>query len=105
MKAAKAEVIQLPGISISKGVDDPIFFRKEQLKLNTALVYYGRHKPDSKWFVSRIWTFHLINGQYRSHRVSTPRTLSDAVEVTCEDGTIMELTFQYLSYSAIWRLL
>lgn len=86
-------------------IDDIIFFKKEQLKIGMSLKYYGRHRPGTTWEVVGIWYFPLVRGQYRRHKVDTVVTLQDQIDVVCkETGQHMELTFQYLSYSAIWRL-
>lgn len=90
---------------IKLNIIDPVFFSKDQLKVGSILKYYGRHAPGTTWEVTKIWYFTKVKGQYRSHRNQTVTKLDDAIEVVCQDdGTIMELTFQYLSYSAIWRL-
>ena len=84
---------------------DNIFFTKDQLKVGSILKYYGRHAPNTTWEVTSIRFYIMHKGQLRSHKVKSPQTLADQVEIKCRnDGTCMECSFQYLSYSAIWRL-
>lgn len=85
--------------------NDSVFFTKDQLKVGSILRYYGRHAPNTVWEVTSIRYCVIHNSELRSHKVTIPQTLQDQVKVKCRnDGTCMELSFQYLSYSAIWRL-
>ncbi len=105
-----SNIVSISGDPIQQ--PDPVFFKKNQITIGTELVYYGRHAPGTKWKVARI--LHFYNevpsrknhweGRLRFRRVEQPQTLNDALVLHCENGARMELTFQYVSYSAIWRL-
>lgn len=94
-------------------IADPVFFKKDQIREGVCLINYGRRNPQgTKWIVKRVLHFYQEEpnsrnrwqGRLRHRKVSCPETLMDAVVLHCENGAKMELTFQYLSYSAIWRL-
>lgn len=107
-----ADIIHLIG-EASFLQNDKIFFKKSDIKVGTELIRCGRlDEIPTKWTVKRILHFYneipnkrnFWQGRLRHRRVETPETLLDAVVLTCANGAQMELTFQYLSYSAIWRL-
>jgi hypothetical protein len=89
---------------------DPVFFRKEDIKIGVRLVNYGRRDPGSVWVVRSIRTFKLLpSGKYRVSHIDEVTHLSDIVTVNRippDDDFISERepTFGSLSYSAIWRL-
>jgi hypothetical protein len=87
---------------------DPVFFHKSQVRIGTHLECKGRRTPNGKvWIVKSIRTFSIIRGQYRSRKVNEVQKLSDAIELISTDGKrreYLELSFDYLSYSAIWRI-
>lgn len=86
---------------------DNVFFTKEQIEVGTELVYLGRHDPGVVWKVKEIRTFKITNGQLRSHKTNKVEKLDDEVQMVCvgqTKGRYLELTFSYLSYSAIWQI-
>lgn len=91
--------------------DDPVFFTKSQVRVGTKLINVGRRNIlPMEWEVTRIYTFAIVRGQYRSKRVDTVNKLSDAVELVPVNAPkgykkkFLELDFGYLSYSSIWRI-
>ncbi len=106
------DISNIVPINQQQEAGDPVFFKKNQITIGTELVYYGRHAPGTKWKVARILHFYNETPNKRNHwegrlrlrRVEHPETLNDALVLHCENGARMELTFQYVSYSAIWRL-
>jgi hypothetical protein len=80
--------------------DDDIFFRKHQLRIGTALRYYGRTKPGSLWFVTGVYT-----GQHIHRKETFPQKLTDLVRLkNHQTGEVRFMRFVYLEYSAIWRI-
>ena len=84
---------------------DPIFFHKSQLAVGARFRHMGRLRPGTTWVLQRIWTMRKERyGDVRMHTTSV-QTLRDRLELRCEeDGNVRTPSFQYLSYSAIWRL-
>lgn len=101
-----AKTAQIHYIGDIQPIVDKVFFRKEQISVGTVLVCRGRRtNPNTTWEVRRIFTFRLVRGQYKSKKVNTVECLLDAVELYCpQKKKYMELSFQYLSYSAIWQI-
>lgn len=85
---------------------DSIFFSKADLRVGASLRYYGRNATRGRlYFVERIRTIERINGLLTVSSVQTPVHLVDLITLReATTGRIRELTFGYLSYSAIWRL-
>lgn len=84
---------------------DPIFFHKSQLAVGAKFRHMGRRRPGTTWTLQRIWTIKNEKyGRVRMH-VASVQKLNDILELRCEeDGEVKTAVFQYLSYSAIWRL-
>jgi len=86
---------------------DDIFFHKSQVKYGKTLLYYGRWQPMSRWDVIKIESHFLGKevGDVTTKKVNEVRYLSDIITVqNIETGQKRQLSFAYLSYSAIWRL-
>lgn len=83
---------------------DDIFFHKTQIKIGTRLRYMGRLAPNTTWVVTSIRTRDSKTGRLRPS--DSVQKLSDDVYLRREDNRrdLRQGTFQYLSYSAIWRL-
>lgn len=110
---AKGSLMKNNVISIRSNSDgqvpteDSVFFTKDQIKVGSELLYVGRHDPGVIWRVTAIYSFSTVNGQLRSRKVQTVQKLADEVQLVCvgrTKGRFLELSFQYLSYSAIWRI-
>lgn len=85
------------------GPDDPIFFRKHQLRVGTALRYYGRTDPGGLWFVTGIYTDD--HGRHRPRAETFPQTLDDLVRLrNHQTSEIRFMRFSYISYSALYRV-
>jgi hypothetical protein len=83
--------------------DDPVFFTKHQLRVGTALRYYGRTAPGSLWFVTGIYSNN--KGKTVPRQETFPQTLDDLVRLhNHETGEVRFMHVIYLSYSAIWRI-
>lgn len=83
--------------------DDPIFFTKHQLRVGTALRYYGRTGPGQLFFVTGIYTSN--KGRHQPRQETFPQTLDDLVRLqNHETGEVRFMRFSYLEYSAIWRI-
>lgn len=79
---------------------DPIFFRKVDIFVGQKLLYMGRSAPNTVWKVKSIQTDAGKKGyKYVDvvHKLADYVVLSNGVEVK-------QMTFGYMSYSAIWRL-
>jgi hypothetical protein len=86
---------------------DDVFFHKSQLTYGTALVYYGRWEPMSKWVVVDIKSHFLGKevGELKVKKVNQIRFLSDILTLrNVETNETRTMNFSYISYSAIWRL-
>jgi hypothetical protein len=90
---------------------DPVFFHKSQVQIGTKLINIGRRNIfPMEWEVTKIYTFSIVRGQYRSRNTDKVVKLSDAIELRPINPPkgwkrkYMELSFQYLSYSSIWRI-
>jgi hypothetical protein len=80
-------------------VDDTVFFHKHQLRVGTALRYYGRTAVGALWFVTGIY----VRGV--SRKETFPQTLDDLVRLrNHETGEVRFFRVSYLIYSAIWRV-
>lgn len=102
---------QVIPIKKSMGVEDNIFFHKYQVQIGTKLINIGRRNElPMEWEVTKIWTFNIVKGQYRSSRTDHVQKLSDAIELKPINPPrgwkrkYAEMSFQYLSYSSIWRI-
>ena len=83
--------------------DDPVFFHKRQLRVGTALRYYGRTGPGQLWFVTGIYSTN--KGQHVPRKETFPQTILDLIRLrNHETGEVRFMSFQYLEYSAIWRI-
>ena len=90
-------------------IDDSIFFHKGQIKVGMILLYMGRLDPQSRWRVTSIKshfkTSATSKSPYRLREVDSVRHLSDDIHMEhTRTGATRSCTFQYLSYSAIWRI-
>jgi len=84
---------------------DPIFFHKSNIRLGTRFRNYGRLTSGTTWVVQAIWTLSHSSFGVSRHMITNVRTLKDRLEMHCEEtGEIKTLAFDYMSYSAIWRL-
>jgi hypothetical protein len=86
---------------------DDIFFHKSQLHYGTRLIYYGRWEPLSIWEVIDIRSHFLGKevGDVKVKKVNEIRYLSDSLTVrNIKTSETRQVSFSYLSYSAIWRL-
>jgi hypothetical protein len=89
-------------------VTDNCFFRKEDIKIGTILVYQGRTEPMTHWRVDDI-TSTIIRARYMPKNVKvdmvqklTDRLLLRRITPGGKRRVLRDVTFQYLSYSAIW---
>jgi hypothetical protein len=81
---------------------DPIFFRKDDLKVGTELLYMGRLAPKTRWTIVEVKT---DLGRGRGMKiVDGVRTLNDYLTLRSASGEIRRMSFAYASYSAIWQL-
>jgi hypothetical protein len=87
---------------------DPIFFRKEDIKTNCRLMYYGVKDPMSEWKITKIISYFTtdVRGKWEQREVPQVRHLDDDVYLVNINNRNMKLklTFGYMRYSAIWRL-
>lgn len=89
--------------------EDDIFFTKEQIVRGIELQHCGRLDPGSIWVVTNIRSQFAgkVPGNYSWREVPAIRHLSDEItlrRVGGRNGEIRTATFQYMSYSAIWRI-
>lgn len=87
--------------------NDEIFFHKDQVTIGIVLTYYGRLAPGSKWRVNSIHTYAFDRKRKRYTRkpVGSVEHLSDDIQLVHDaTGESHQVSFQYASYSAIWRL-
>jgi hypothetical protein len=99
-----AEIRRLPR-QVATDVLDPIFFHKSVVKVGTRFTYHGRLFPGTTWIVYRIWHIALSNGERVRTNPAWVVALKDRIEMRCEEtGEIRSLSFDYISYSAIWRV-
>lgn len=111
MKQSKSD--NIVHLKVIGSLADPVFFTKSQVRIGTKLINVGRRNNliPMEWEVTRIYTYSIVRGQYRSRRVETVNKLSDAIELVPVNAPkgyqrkFLELSFDYLSYSAIWRIL
>lgn len=83
--------------------DDPVFFSKHQLRVGTALRYYGRTAAGTLYFVTGVFT--IDKGRHVPRAETFPQTLDDIVRLkNHETGEVRFARFAYLSYSSIWRV-
>jgi hypothetical protein len=83
--------------------DDDVFFHKHQLRVGTALRYYGRSNPGALWFVTGI--FSTNKGRHIPRAETFPQTLEDLVRLkNHETGEVRFFRFSYISYSSIYRI-
>lgn len=83
--------------------DDDVFFHKHQLRVGTALRYYGRTGPGTLWFVTGVYT--SDRGRHVPRQETFPQTLEDLIRLrNHETGEVRFMSFTYLSYSSIWRI-
>jgi hypothetical protein len=82
---------------------DDVFFTKHQLRVGTALRYYGRTAPGTLWFVTGIYT--SDRGRHVPRQETFPQTLEDLIRIrNHETGEVRFMAFQYLSYSSLYRI-
>ena len=82
---------------------DPVFFHKHQLRVGTALRYYGRTAAGSLWFVTGIFTTN--QGRHVPRQETFPQTLTDLIRIKNHDTQqVRFMSFQYLSYSSLYRI-
>lgn len=79
---------------------DPIFFRKVDIFPGQKLRYMGRSAPNTVWTVKSIQT---DAGKKGYKYVDVVNKLADYV-VLSNGVEVKQMTFGYMSYSAIWRL-
>lgn len=85
---------------------DDVFFHKSQVRIGTAFVYMGRMDPLSVWTVVDVHTFARSKNGWKRRRAEEVAKLKDEVVLHREGGQhkSLQLSFQYMSYSAIWRM-
>lgn len=87
-------------VQLHPTAEDPIFFCKHQLRVGTALRYWGRRNPGSLWFVTGVYTA----GRTPRSEVFA-KNLTDLIRlknhVTSE---VVFRSFGYISYSALYRI-
>jgi hypothetical protein len=82
---------------------DPVFFRKHDLRVGTALRYYGRRHAGELLFVTGIFTSN--QGRHVPRAETFPQTLDDLVRLkNHETGEVRFARFSYISYSALYRI-
>ena len=84
-----------------QGLDD-VFIHKSQINIGTEFVNYGRLEHGTVWRVTEIKTY---SAGGRTTKVDNVQKTSDNV-VLLKRGSneTRQMSFIYLSYSAIWRL-
>ena len=83
--------------------EDPVFFRKHQLRVGTALRFCGRTHTGELWFVTGIYT--TDRGRHVPRAETFPQTLVDLVRLkNHQTQQVRFINFQYLSYSAVWKI-
>jgi hypothetical protein len=83
--------------------DDDVFFHKHQLRVGTALRYYGRTAAGTMFFVTGVFT--TDKGRRVPRAETFPQTLDDIVRLkNHETGEVRFHRFVYISYSALWRV-
>lgn len=87
-------------VQLHQQTEDPVFFHKHQLRVGTALRYWGRRNPGSLWFVTGVYSA----GRVPRSEVFA-KNLSDLIRLKNHvTGEIRFRSFSYLSYSAIYRI-
>ena len=94
-------------IPLHHNLPDNVFFTKEQLTVGSQLQYFGRTNPGAIFTVTYIRSWRRSGkGNYYATREEVVQRLDDIITVVASPGKDMrKFSFQYLSYSAIWRLL
>ncbi len=103
MKTPALRLVSTPSLP-----PDAIFFRKEDIKINRKLMYHGVKDPMSEWRVTKIISYFTtdIRGKWEPREVQEVRHLDDDVYLVNVNNrnAKLKLTFGYMRYSAIWRI-
>lgn len=86
--------------------DDDVLFHRRQIKRGVRLIYSGRTNHGDVYVVDEIRS-HRVNrrGTSVEYGVDTPVHLSDWVVLKrLGSNQWRTVQFQYLSYSAVWRI-
>jgi translation elongation factor P/translation initiation factor 5A len=88
-----------------QGADD-VFMHASQVKIGARIRYHGRTDHGSVWQVTEIRTLEPGRG-YNVKSVHSVQRLKDEV-ILIRVGKLTkekrQITFSYMSYSAIWRM-
>jgi hypothetical protein len=88
--------------------EDAVFFHKRQIRLGVRLLNFGRISHGEIWEVVEIKTYRMSSngsGRVLSRKTDVVSKFTDDVIVRRVDGNeTRQLSFQTLSYSAIWRV-
>lgn len=80
---------------------DNIFLHRSQVYVGLRLLYFGRLNH------GEIWTIKQIKHYEKNHKVSYIQhveTMKDEIILVNERNEIHQMTFGYMSYSALWRI-
>ena len=83
---------------------DNIFIHRSQIELGTKLLNFGRLDHDSIWEVQTIFSVFENSGR-RKYLDNVDKLHDQIVLKRIGSNETRQMTFVYLSYSAIWRLM
>jgi hypothetical protein len=87
-------------VQLHQQPQDDIFFSKRDLRVGTAIRYWGRRNPGSLWFVTGVFTADRV-----PRKEVFAKNLSDLIRLKNHiTGEVRFRSFGYLSYSAIYRI-
>lgn len=82
--------------------EDNIFLHRSQINIGLELIYFGRLDHGSIWRVIEIKTY---SPGGRATKVAHINSLGDTVVMLRRGSNeTRQISFSYLSYSAIWRV-
>jgi hypothetical protein len=88
--------------------EDAVFFHKSQIKVGVRLMNFGRKAHGEIWEVVEIKTYRMAatgSGRMLSRKVDVVGKFTDDIIVRrIAANETRQLSFQTLSYSAIWRI-
>jgi len=83
---------------------DNVFIHRSQIELGTKLLNFGRLDHDSIWEVQTIFSVFENSGR-RKYLDNIDKLNDQVVLKRIGSNETRQMTFVYLSYSAIWRLM
>jgi|KBSSwiStaDraftv2_1062776.scaffolds.fasta_scaffold00263_47 hypothetical protein len=82
--------------------NDDVFLHMNQVRVGLELLYWGRLDHGSVWQVVEIKTYTKNGRAIKVNNVQTPR--DNIVLLRMGTNETHQISFTYMSYSAIWRL-